>query len=61
MNLHIIARRTREMKSGIIMVKATFSEKKALFTNKLDLNLKKKLVKCYIASVVLCGAAESRS
>jgi hypothetical protein len=27
-----------------------------LFTSKLDLNLRKKLVKCYILSVALCGA-----
>jgi len=29
--------------------------KKALFTNKLDLNLKKELVKCYIWSIALYG------
>jgi hypothetical protein len=44
------------MKSGIVMVKAAFSEKEALFIYKLDLILKKKLVTCYIASIVLCGA-----
>jgi hypothetical protein len=37
------------------MAKAAFN-KKALFTSKLDLNLKKKLVKCYIWSNALCGA-----
>jgi hypothetical protein len=30
--------------------------KKILFTSKLELNLSKKLVKCYIWSVALCGA-----
>jgi hypothetical protein len=30
------------------MAKTTFSKKKALFTSKLDLNLRKKLEKCYI-------------
>jgi len=30
------------------MAKAAFNEKKTLFTSKLDLNLRKKLVKCYI-------------
>jgi hypothetical protein len=44
------------MKSGIVIVTATFSEKEVLVTNKLDLILKKKLVMCYIASIVLYGA-----
>jgi hypothetical protein len=44
------ARCTREIKSRIVILK------KILFTNKLDLNLRKKLVKCYIWSVALCGA-----
>jgi len=35
---------TREAKSKIAMAKATFSTKKALFTRKLDLNSRKKLV-----------------
>ena len=30
------------------MAKAAFNKKKTLFTSKLDLNLRKKLVKCYI-------------
>jgi hypothetical protein len=38
---------TREMKSRIVMVKAAFN-KKILLSSKLDLNLRKKLVKCYI-------------
>jgi len=38
------------------MVKAAFNKKKTLFTSKLDLNLRKKLVKCYIWSVALYGA-----
>ena len=37
------------------MAKASFN-KKNLLTSKLDLNLRKKLVKCYIWSIVLCGA-----
>jgi hypothetical protein len=37
------------------MAKATFNKKKALFTSKLDLNLRKKLVKCYIWSIALYG------
>jgi hypothetical protein len=39
-----------EIKSRIVMAKAAFDKKKALFTNKLDLNLRKTLVKCYIWS-----------
>jgi hypothetical protein len=38
------------------MAKASFNKKKTLFTRKLDLNLRKKLVKCYIWSITLCGA-----
>ena len=38
------------------MAKATFNKKKTLFTSKLDLNLRKKLVKCYIWSMALYGA-----
>jgi hypothetical protein len=49
------ARRTRETKSRIVMAKAAF-RKKTFFTSKLNLNLRKKLVKCYIWSVALYGA-----
>jgi squalene cyclase len=38
------------------MAKAAFSMRKTLFTSKLDLNLRKKLVKCYIWSMALYGA-----
>jgi len=38
------------------MEKAAFSKKKTLFTSKLDLNLRKKLIKCYIWSMALYGA-----
>jgi hypothetical protein len=38
------------------MAKAEFNKKKNIFTSKLDLNLRKKLVKCYIWSVALYGA-----
>ena len=46
---------TREIKSRIAMAKAAFSKKKTLFTSKLDLNLRKKLIKCYIWSMALYG------
>jgi hypothetical protein len=38
------------------MAKAAFNNKKALFTSKMDLELRKKLVKCYIWSIALYGA-----
>jgi hypothetical protein len=37
------------------MAKAAFN-KKNLFTSKQDLNLRNKLVNCYIWSIALCGA-----
>jgi hypothetical protein len=48
------ARCTREIKARIAMAKAAFN-KKTLFTSKLDLELRKKLVKCYIWSIALYG------
>jgi hypothetical protein len=50
------ARCTREIKSRIAMAKAAFDKKKTLFTSKLALNLRKKLVKLYIWSIALYGA-----
>jgi len=44
-----------EIKSRIAMAKAAFNKKRALFTNTLDLKLRKKLVKCYISSKALYG------
>ena len=38
------------------MARAAFNKKKTLFTSKLDLNLRKKLVKCYIWSMASYGA-----
>jgi hypothetical protein len=38
------------------MAKAAFNTKKKLFSSKLGLNLRRKLVKCYIWSVALYGA-----
>lgn len=49
-------RYTREIKSMIIMSKAAINKEESLFTNKLDLNIKKKLIKCYIWSIHLHGA-----
>jgi hypothetical protein len=46
---------TCEIKSRIPMAKAVFN-KKALFTSKMYLELRKKLVKCYIWSIALYDA-----
>ena len=50
------ARCTRKVKSRTAMAKAAFNKKKNLFTSTLDLNLWKKLVKCYMWSMALYGA-----
>ena len=42
---------TCEIKSRIAMAKAALNKKKNLFTSKLDLNLRIKLVKCYVWSM----------
>ena len=47
---------TCEIKSRIAMAKAAFTKKKKPFTSKLDLNVRKKLVKCYVWSMALYGA-----
>jgi hypothetical protein len=38
------------------LAKAAFNNKKVPFTSKLNLNLRKKLGKCYIWSIALHGA-----
>jgi hypothetical protein len=47
---------TSEIKSRTATVKAAFSMEKTLFTSITDLNLRKKLVKCYNWSIALYGA-----
>jgi len=47
---------TCEIKSRIAMAKAAFNKKRTLFTSTLDLELRKKLVKCYVWSIALYGA-----
>jgi hypothetical protein len=44
------------VKSRIAMAKAAFNKNRAPFTSKMDLELRKKLVKCYIWSIALYGA-----
>jgi hypothetical protein len=38
------------------MAKAAFNKKRTLFTSTLDLELRKKIVKCYVWSIALYGA-----
>jgi hypothetical protein len=40
----------------LAIAKAAFNKKKNPFTRKLNLNLRKKLVKCYVWSMALYGA-----
>jgi hypothetical protein len=44
-----------EIKYRITMAKPAFNKKKALFTSKVELNLRQKLVKYYIWSIALYG------
>ena len=44
-----------KIKFWIAVTKAAFIKKWTVFTSKLDLNLKKKLVKCYIWSTASYG------
>ena len=44
------ARHKHEIKSRMVMAKAAFKNN-TLFTSKKDLNLRKKLLKCYIQSI----------
>jgi hypothetical protein len=47
---------TCEIKSRIAMAKVAYNKKRALFTRKMELELRKKLVKCYTWSIALYGA-----
>jgi hypothetical protein len=54
------------MKPRTVATKTTLSKKKGIFTIKLVLHCRKKLVKCYILSIAFysaetCNALESRS
>jgi hypothetical protein len=50
------ARRTHGIKSKITLAKEAFNKKKDLFTRKLDLNLRMKLLKSYVCSIASYGA-----
>jgi hypothetical protein len=47
---------TCEIKCRIAMAKAALKKKRKLFISTLDLELRKKLVKCYVWSIALYGA-----
>jgi hypothetical protein len=47
---------TCEIKCRIAMSKVALNKKRTFFTSTLDLELRKKLVKCYIWSIALYGA-----
>jgi hypothetical protein len=47
---------TCQIKCRIAMAKAAFNKKRTPFTSTLDLELRKKLVKCYVWSIALYGA-----
>jgi hypothetical protein len=50
------ARCRPETKCRIVMIKAAFDQQGSLFTSKLDINVRKKLVKCYICNTDFYGA-----
>jgi hypothetical protein len=52
---------TCEFKCRIAMALAALNKKRALFTSILDMELRKKLVKCYVWSIALYGAEISGS
>jgi hypothetical protein len=45
-----------EVKSCIAVAKAAFNQNKTLFISKVDLNLRKKQMNCYIWIIALYGA-----
>jgi hypothetical protein len=51
-----VGRCTCEIKSWIAKAKAAFNKQRALFTSKMHLKLRKKLIKCYIWSAAIYGA-----
>ena len=50
------ARCTQEIKSRIFMDKAQLNRKKTLFTSKMDLNIRQKLLNCCIWNIAVYGA-----
>jgi len=65
-NVRNSARRMPTIKCSTANTKASFNAQKILCTSKLNLNVWKKLIKCYMCSIALYGAetcdtSESRS
>jgi hypothetical protein len=52
----MIIDKTCKIKCRIAMAKAAFNKKRTFFTSTLDLELRKKLVKCYVWSIALYSA-----
>ena len=46
----------REIKMRIVIAKVTFNRKMSLLTSKLNIELKKNLVTCYVWRIVLYGS-----
>lgn len=49
-------RSCEEIKARIAMGKVAFEEKRRVLTGNLDLELRKRMMKCFVWSVMLCGA-----
>ena len=47
---------TREIKMRIVIAKEAFNRTMSLLTSKLNIELKKKLVRCYVWSIALYGS-----
>ena len=54
-NVRNTARRVAKTKFSIAITKAAFNTQKTFCTSKLDLNVRKKPIKCYICSTALYG------
>ena len=54
-HLGVVIRCTREIKFRVAMTKAAFNKKRNLFTSKLDLNVRKKLVNFCVWGIALYG------
>jgi len=50
---------TREIKMRIAIAKEEFNRKISVLTSKLNIELKKKLVRCYVWSIALYGSETS--
>ena len=47
---------TREIKMRVVIAKEAFNRKISLLTSKLNIGLRKKLVRCYVWSITLYGS-----